>query len=177
MIGAADLHLAHDGHVVLDGASLTVADGELVVLTGEDGCGTSSLLRLLDVPLLEQPPGTEWGEHDVAGALAPDLSLLGVEHLAEREMWTLSGGERQRVRLCRAFGLPGDLALDEPLGYLDAAGVRTVLDALRARADAGSAVLLVAKGDDRAFAAADRVLALQDGRVTGPVTAGGAASS
>lgn len=173
MIRARNLQVSYDGTVVLDGARLEVADGELVVLTGEDGCGTSSLLRALDVPVLEQPPGSEWGEHDVAGAFASDLSPLSVEHLAEREMWTLSGGERQRVRLCQALAAPGDLALDEPLGYLDAAGVRTVLDALRARAAAGAAVLLVAKGEDRAFAAADRVLLLQDGRVTDA----GAASS
>lgn len=173
MIRLSAATVAYDGHVVLDGASLEVADGELVVLTGEDGCGTSTLLRALDVPRLEQPPGTEWTEHELAGPFAGDLSLLGVEHLAEREMWTLSGGERQRVRLCRALAQPGDLALDEPLGYLDAAGVATVLRALRARADGGAAVLLVAKAEERAHAAADRVLVLADGRVTD----GAAASS
>lgn len=162
MIRGVDVRLEH---LAVDASSLTVRDGELVVLTGEDGCGTSSLLRALGVPLLEQPPGTEWSDHDLARRLAPDLSLLGAEHLAERELWTLSGGERQRVRLCAALGTAGDLALDEPLGYLDAAGVQAVLTALRARADAGAAVLVVAKGDERACSVADRVLVLQDGRV------------
>ena len=173
MIRATGLQLSYDGRAVLDGAALAVDDGELVVLTGEDGCGTSSLLRALGVPLLEQPPGSDWTDHEVAGDLAPDLSWLGAEHLAEREMWTLSGGERQRVRLCRVLAGEGDLVLDEPLGYLDAGGVRTVLAALRARAEAGAAVLLVAKGDERAAAAADRVLVLDQGRVTD----GGPASS
>lgn len=166
MIRGADLKAAYGDVVVLAGASVEVADGQLAVLTGEDGCGTSTLLRALGGPSLAQPAGTEWDPHDRAGDLAPELALLGAAHLADREMWTLSGGERQRVRLCRALGQPGDLLLDEALGYLDGAGVRTVLDALRARADAGAAVLLVAKGDERAYAAAHRVLVLEQGRVT-----------
>ncbi len=166
MIRGDDLRVAYGDVVVLDSAALHVRDGELVVLTGEDGCGTSSLLRALGGPVLEQPPGTEWERHDRAGDLARDLSLLDAAHLADREMWTLSGGERQRVRLCRSLAEPGDLLLDEALGYLDGAGVRTVLDALRAKARGGAAVLLVAKGDERALAAADRVLVLEGGRVT-----------
>lgn len=166
MIRAHGLRVAHDDVVVLDDVSLQITAGEVAVLTGEDGSGTSTLLRALDVPLLEQPPGTDWEPSDLAGALAVDLSLLGAEHLAGREMWTLSGGERQRVRLCRALAHSGDLVLDEPLGYLDGPGVQRVLQALRERADAGAAVLLVAKGDERAFAAADRVLVLEGGRVT-----------
>lgn len=166
MIRGEAIRLAYDGEVVLDDVSLEVGAGEVVVLTGEDGCGTSSLLRALGLSLLEQPPGTDWAASDVAGDLAPDLSPLGAEHLAERELWTLSGGERQRVRLCRALAAGGDLVLDEPLGYLDHAGVQAVLQVLRARADGGAAVLLVAKGDERAYAAADRMLVLEHGRVT-----------
>lgn len=155
---------------VLAGVDLDVAPGELVVVTGDDGAGTSTLLRALAqewgdrAVLLEQPPGTEWSEHDVAGELAdPALfAELGMRSPPEREMWMLSGGERQRVRLARVLAAPAAavLLLDEPLGYLDALGVRTVLSRLR-----GRTAVVVAKADPRAEAAADRVLVLADGRL------------
>ena len=154
---------------MLAGVALAVAPGELVVLTGEDGCGTSSLLRLLPGALLPQPPGQDWEPHDVASSLAGQAALeeLDAGRLLDRELWTLSGGERQRVRLARALSHPGPvLLLDEPLGYLDGAGVRTALSVLRHRADGGRAVLVVAKGDPRAAAVADRVLVLADGRLS-----------
>jgi ABC-type cobalamin/Fe3+-siderophores transport system ATPase subunit len=147
------------------------------VLDGEDGCGTSTLLRALHEQggscLLSQPPGDEWADGDVVADLLPPsgpalLELLGAQDLPlEREMWMLSGGQRQRVRL--ACALPGDapvLLLDEPLGYLDGAGARALLGLLRERAAAGQAVVVVAKGDDRAAEAADRVLVLGHGRLT-----------
>lgn len=154
---------------MLADVALEVTAGELVVLTGEDGCGTSSLLRLLPGALLPQPPGEDWAPHDVVSSLAGQAALdeLGAGRLIDRELWTLSGGERQRVRLARALADPAPvLLLDEPLGYLDGAGVRTALAVVRARADAGRAVLVVAKGDPRAAEVADRVLVLADGRLS-----------
>ena len=154
--------------MVLDDVTVEVRPGELVVVTGEDGCGASSLLRLLPGTLLAQPPGAEWDRHDLAVALAPAEALaeVGAAALAGREMWTLSGGERQRVRLARVLADPSRaLLLDEPLGYLDGAGVRTVVALLRRHADAGRALLVVAKGDAHAAAVADRVLVLEGGRL------------
>ena len=51
------------------------------------------------------------------------------------------------------------------LGALDVPGALEVLDALRSRAAAGSCVLLLTKGDERADAAAARVLLLSVGRL------------
>ena len=154
---AVGLSLTYGSTVVLADVTVEVAPGELVVLTGEDGCGTTSLLRLLPGTRLDAPPGDEW---DPADVVPPGLVLAGA--LAGREMWTLSGGERQRVRLSRV--LDADvLLLDEGLGALDSTGTREVLLALRARAAAGACVVLVAKGDERAYAVADRVLVLAEG--------------
>ena len=155
---------------VLSGVDLTLADGELLLVTGDDGSGTSTLLRALArewgerAVLLDQPPGEDWTDSDVARDLAdPALfAELGMRSPPEREMWMLSGGERQRVRLARVLAAPPQTALllDEPLGYLDAVGVRTVLGRLR-----GRTAVVVAKADPRAEQAADRVLVLEAGRL------------
>ncbi|MCW2777360.1 MAG: Fe3+/spermidine/putrescine transporter ATP-binding protein [Frankiales bacterium] len=156
---------------VLSAVDLDLSDGELVVVTGDDGAGTSTLLRALAAAwgdrarLLEQPPGTEWSEHDVAGDLAdPALfAALGMTSPPDREMWMLSGGERQRVRLARVLAAPPEVALllDEPLGYLDLLGRRRVLERLR-----GRTAVVVVKSDPDAELVADRVLVLADGRLS-----------
>lgn len=156
---------------VLSGIDLDLSPGELVVVTGDDGAGTSTLLRALAqewgerAALLDQPPGTEWSEHDVAGELADAevFAALGMRSPPDREMWMLSGGERQRVRLARVLAAPPSAALllDEPFGYLDGLGRRTLLARLR-----GRTVLAVVKGDPDVAAAADRVLLLEDGRLS-----------
>lgn len=158
----------------LAGVDLDLGPG-LTVVVGEDGCGTSTLLRVLAgvqepdagtvegaaCALLPAPPGEEWNDHDQAA------DALDAPHLVGREMWTMSGGERQRVRLAGVLADPAPvLLLDEPLGYLDKAGIRTALMALQALAAQGRALLVVSKSVPQAAAEADRVLVLADGRLS-----------
>ncbi|MFY1675182.1 thiol reductant ABC exporter subunit CydD [Plantactinospora sp. WMMB334] len=84
----------------------------------------------------------------------------------------LSSGERQRVALARAFLRNAPIVLlDEPTARLDGGSEAAVLDATR-RLVAGRTALLVAHRP-ALLAGADRVLRVEDGRVTeetaGPV--------
>jgi len=77
----------------------------------------------------------------------------------------LSGGEQQRVAFCRAvLNDPPVLLADEPTGNLDDANGRVILDALRARARAGAAVVVVSHRADAA-GGADAVYRMRDGRL------------
>jgi thiamine transport system ATP-binding protein len=95
------------------------------------------------------------------------LDLVGLEGYAARSPGTLSGGERQRVALARALAVdPRLLLLDEPLSALDR-GLRERLagelhDILRA---AGATVMLVTHDQEEAFAVADRMAVMRDGRI------------
>ena len=89
----------------------------------------------------------------------------------------LSGGEQQRVAFCRAvLNDPPLLLADEPTGNLDDANGRVILEALRARARAGAAVVVVSHRAD-AVGAADAVYHMREGRLEpGPSTSGGGPS-
>jgi ABC-type lipoprotein export system ATPase subunit len=98
-------------------------------------------------------------------AAAALFERLGLAGRRDHHPPSLSGGEQQRVAFCRAvLNDPPVLLADEPTGNLDADNARVILDELRARARAGTAVLLVTHSDALA-AATDRVLHLVDGRL------------
>ena len=100
------------------------------------------------------------------------IGRLGVAPVGDHLPHELSGGERQRFAIARALvNDPAVVLADEPTGNLDTAAGAIVLELLRAVADEGRAVVL-ATHDPGAAAAADRVLALADGRVLPPDSMG-----
>jgi thiamine transport system ATP-binding protein len=102
-----------------------------------------------------------------AARVAQLLELVGLAGYEDRMPATLSGGERQRVALARSLAVePRMLLLDEPLSALDR-GLRERLagdlhDILRR---AGTTALLVTHDQEEAFAVADRMAVMRDGRV------------
>ncbi|ATQ27855.1 heme ABC transporter ATP-binding protein [Rhodococcus ruber] len=101
-------------------------------------------------------------ETTVAAALAE----ADVTHLAHRPFPALSGGERARVALARVLAQDTQtLLLDEPTAALDLGHQETVMQVVRGRADAGTAVVVVLHDLNLAAAYADRVCVLAGGRV------------
>jgi energy-coupling factor transport system ATP-binding protein len=92
---------------------------------------------------------------------------LGIEALLGRETATLSGGELQRVALGAALaGRPRLLVLDEPTSQLDPVAGDELLGLLRRlNEEWGTTILLAEHRLERCLAAADRVIALDHGRV------------
>ena len=93
------------------------------------------------------------------------LDELGVSHRTGHFPPQLSGGEQQRVAFCRAvLNDPPLLLADEPTGNLDEANGAVILAALRSRARAGAAVVLVSHRPDAAIGAT-AVFHLREGRL------------
>ena len=103
----------------------------------------------------------------VARAVEEVALALGVERLLERRVDSLSGGELQRVALAAALAhRPGLLVLDEPTSQLDpVAGDELVWLLRRLNEEWGTAVLVAEHRLERCIAAADRVVAMEHGRV------------
>jgi len=95
------------------------------------------------------------------------LRTIGARGLADRPARTLSGGEARRVHLARALALGADaLLLDEPFAGLDAPTRADLLyDAASALRDARRATLVVVHDRAEAWALADRVMVMLDGRI------------
>ncbi|MCP9276468.1 ABC transporter ATP-binding protein [Mycolicibacterium arenosum] len=102
-----------------------------------------------------------------AASVGALLESLGIEGKADRLPRDLSGGESARAGLAVALvNEPAALLADEPTGELDGSAERDVLLALRARAAAGTAIL-VASHSPAVTEASDRVIRLSDGRIVG----------
>lgn len=97
------------------------------------------------------------------------LQAADAAHLRGRSYLALSGGERQRVHLARVLAQlwPGQvgqtLLLDEPTSALDPLHQHITLQAIRAFADRGVAVLVILHDLNLAARYCDRVLLLQGG--------------
>ncbi len=101
-------------------------------------------------------------DRDAAAAVVERVGLSTRSHARPSE---LSGGELARAGLAVALANdPAVVLADEPTGELDATTAVRVLDLLRERAHNGGAIVVVTHNDAVA-AAADRRVALADGRV------------
>ena len=93
--------------------------------------------------------------------------LVGLDGFGARRVRELSGGEQQRVALARALAAePRLLMLDEPLGALDRALRERLVAELRSLfVRLGLTTLFVTHDHDEAFALADRLVVMHEGRI------------
>ena len=95
------------------------------------------------------------------------LGRLNIADQADKLPSQLSGGQQQRVAIARALiHEPRLVVCDEPTAALDARSGRRVMDLLREVAVAEGRSVIIVTHDNRIFDLADRILVLEDGRIT-----------
>ncbi|MFJ4695701.1 ABC transporter ATP-binding protein [Streptomyces sp. NPDC088766] len=163
-------------------AGLQPLDAGRVVLDGRDQAGVPAHRRGLGLMFQDHQL---FPQRDVGGNVAFGLrmrgagrgrqrervgellDLVGLPDAAGRAVAALSGGEQQRVALARALApSPRLLMLDEPLGQLDRSlRERLVVELRELFGRLGTTVLAVTHDQGEAFALADRVVVMRDGRI------------
>jgi putative ABC transport system ATP-binding protein len=98
-----------------------------------------------------------------AGAM---LEAVGLAEHTEKRPAQLSGGQRQRVAIARALaGAPGLILADEPTAALDKQTGQEVVRLLRDLAKGNGVPILLVTHDPRILDLADRLVAMEDGRI------------
>jgi len=95
------------------------------------------------------------------------LGALGLAERTRRFPAQLSGGQQQRVAIARALvHQPRLIICDEPTSSLDAAAGHAAMQILRDSALAKDRCVVVVTHDPRVFGFGDRVVTMEDGRIT-----------
>jgi putative ABC transport system ATP-binding protein len=94
------------------------------------------------------------------------LEAVGLKDHTEKLPAQLSGGQRQRVAVARALvARPGLVLADEPTAALDKQSGLEVVKLLRDLAKQRGAPILLVTHDPRILDVADRIVAMEDGRI------------
>jgi len=190
LLSLNSVSLAFGGPAVLDDVSLSLESGERACITGRNGEGKSTLLRVIagmlepDSGEIVRAPGLKTGfleqdvPHDRPGTVrevfeedadsSADngryLTQLGVD--PEALFNSLSGGMRRRALLAKVLASKPDLVLlDEPTNHLDIDSIEWLENFIRRQTE--TSFLFVTH--DRAFLkrVSNRVFDLDRGRLAG----------
>lgn len=95
------------------------------------------------------------------------VKTLGLENRLKHLQSQLSGGQQQRVSIGRALmNNPALMLADEPTGNLDSENTKEIISLLKKFNKENNQTLIVITHDERIALAADRVIAIEDGRIT-----------
>lgn len=95
------------------------------------------------------------------------LEAVGLGEHVHKRAEQMSGGQRQRVAIARALvGEPSMVLADEPTASLDKASGREVVDRMQSLAKERGTTILLVTHDNRILDVADRILHLEDGKLT-----------
>ena len=159
------------GQVGIDGASVALWPMHQLaqeVVTGlQDPAGQLSLIaETVAEEVAFGPANLGLPRDEIEERVEAALRLTGITALRERDPVRLSGGQQQLVVVAGLLAMhPRHLVLDEPVAHLDAAGARLVLQAVRAAADDGAAVLLAEQRVAELAGVADSMLLMAAGNI------------
>ena len=190
LIETTPLSRCFDGAVCMRCGRQQISRGERILLTGENGGGKTTLLRILagfDEPTegvvsrcgsisicLQSEPVIHIKTVDMIKAVSENndisadelrkhLKAFNITDISEQYFDELSYGQRKKLCLALALSKKAELlVLDEPTNHLDAEGVEHLLDVLRQRKEG----ILVCTHDKRLDLSWSRVWTAKGGEIS-----------
>jgi tungstate transport system ATP-binding protein len=179
---------SYDGKAVLRDCSVSFNKSGAHILTGVNGSGKSTFLRmcaLIENPITLVLPGVGIFNTTVFKNVAYGLKVRGIEKkeieektlraLAfvrltlkkENNALTLSSGEMQRLGIARALVIdPEILFLDEPTAFIDQENTEIIEDIiLKMKTLETTTVIITTHYREQAQRLADMLLVIKDGRI------------
>ena len=99
--------------------------------------------------------------------LAEMVEILGLQGRERHLPHQLSGGQQQRVSIGRALmNTPAVMLADEPTGNLDSKNSQEIVELLRLSNQKYGQTLIIITHDENIALQADRIIAIEDGRIT-----------
>lgn len=149
-ISLSNIVFSYDGtDNLFDGVSATFNSTDKVAIVGDNGCGKTTLLKLLSGDIL--PTG---------GKITRGASVYMLHQINVTD--SMSGGERQSFELARAFDSNADiLLLDEPTNNLDADARTRFFDWLRAYPFGA----VIVSHDRELLRRMDKIIEIQHGKI------------
>ncbi len=96
------------------------------------------------------------------------VKRLGLEHRLDHLPNQLSGGQQQRVSIGRALvNNPAIMLADEPTGNLDSENSKAIISLLRQFNKEYNQTVIIITHDEKIANSADRVITIEDGKITG----------
>jgi branched-chain amino acid transport system ATP-binding protein len=86
MLTATEVHAGYAGSGVLHGVTLSVADGEGVVILGPNGHGKTTLLRTISGLIHPTRGSIEFGGEDITRRRADEIAEAGVIHIPQGDL-------------------------------------------------------------------------------------------
>ncbi len=159
-----------DGHVYVDGTDITTLDETALAIFRRRQIGLIyqfyNLIPILTVeenmtlPLLLDDKKVDRAHFDSL------VQVLGLQHRLGHLPSELAGGQQQRVSIGRALmNNPAILLADEPTGNLDSKNSKEIVELLRQFNKALNQTVIIITHDERIALDADRVIAVEDGKI------------
>ena len=148
-ISLSNVFFGYDDNNLLDGVSVAFNDNEHVAIIGDNGCGKTTLLKLLMGDLLPDCGNINKNA---------DTYMLNQTNVSDSK----SGGEQQMFALMRAFESGADiLILDEPTNNLDKDAKQKFFQHLNTYPNG----IVIVSHDRELLQQMDKIIELQNGKL------------